>query len=862
MSRGGWKIGNQKQLEIDDEKVSKLESLPERIRINSYNLRYFLNKEFGDDSLNFREVSSFSILRPFKMLNHLEKKIRARIEGMERTLNGLEGEIDEHKLERDILVGLIGDWPGVLENPTNLASFIKNGRCLLQFIDDILVPERTRLAAGPETVRFADLWFLYPRGSLVYLKDRSVPQKIWKVIQVTGGRRYLQKLNDMQGEVNPLFSPVVLDCFFLDYDGERFVPIYRSFEVTGFEGVQTVKLLPIVPLAVAEKDPDFFDKQALLDRGRQFVECTKQVGHLEFSGRSHYLDPNGTKLIDLVDGTARSALCYSERIDSEVMVDFSRALQAVPGWRPEATELKLNETNEAEVGSKGVDKDGRWDRKMANELLEEEGRKLRAWESEGSAPSADEDLLLLPDRVFAFVLSSRQWACLRIGEGPNGGNALRERVRDENPWEKLQLLQGHKELVQSLITSHFSRMHSPKIHFDLMKNKGNGVIILLHGVPGVGKTSTAECAAISSNKPLLPITCGDLGLTPGEVEDKLKEVFRLAQEWGCIMLLDEADVFLAQRSVTDTSRNALVSVFLRTLEYYEGILFLTTNRVGVFDEAFKSRIHMALYYPPLTSSQTVRIWQRHIDKAKRAGINVNEDDLLDFADKIYQIQSKPQSNSLWNGRQIRNAFQSAVALAAFHANDGPIHLERKYFQNVFHVSDQFSTYIWTTKNYQTDADRSRLSMVRRDNFEYQSSSSGEPALQVQQQQSQPGSFLQSTYGQDVPRSIPNFGGPKLPQGGNFAGGFPYSAQTQQFENMPAAAMRPGNNLTPGGGQQFNPTFQSSANQVPNYMMNTEQQLQYAAQQTNFRSAGQQGIAPPMQAPLDQPMFATTQMTPQ
>lgn len=46
---------------------------------------------------------------------------------------------------------------------------------------------------------------------------------------------------------------------------------------------------------------------------------------------------------------------------------------------------------------------------------------------------------------------------------------------------------------------------------------------------------------------------------PGEVEDKLKEVFRLAQDWGCIMLLDEADVFLAQRTVTDHQRNALVS---------------------------------------------------------------------------------------------------------------------------------------------------------------------------------------------------------------------------------------------------------------------------------------------------------------
>ena len=52
---------------------------------------------------------------------------------------------------------------------------------------------------------------------------------------------------------------------------------------------------------------------------------------------------------------------------------------------------------------------------------------------------------------------------------------------------------------------------------------------------------------------------GDLGLTPTDVEAKLQQVFRLAQAWDCVMLLDEADIFLAQRTATDTERNALVS---------------------------------------------------------------------------------------------------------------------------------------------------------------------------------------------------------------------------------------------------------------------------------------------------------------
>lgn len=74
---------------------------------------------------------------------------------------------------------------------------------------------------------------------------------------------------------------------------------------------------------------------------------------------------------------------------------------------------------------------------------------------------------------------------------------------------------------------------------------------------------------------MLPITCGkcktyflssyadprkgDLGLTPRDVESKLESNFRLAEAWDCVLLLDEADIFLAQRNNTDLERNALVS---------------------------------------------------------------------------------------------------------------------------------------------------------------------------------------------------------------------------------------------------------------------------------------------------------------
>lgn len=45
-------------------------------------------------------------------------------------------------------------------------------------------------------------------------------------------------------------------------------------------------------------------------------------------------------------------------------------------------------------------------------------------------------------------------------------------------------------------------------------------------------------------------------------------------------------------------RNSLVATFLRLLEYHSGVLFLTTNRVKAFDEAFLSRVSVGAWLAP------------------------------------------------------------------------------------------------------------------------------------------------------------------------------------------------------------------------------------------------------------------------
>ena len=94
---------------------------------------------------------------------------------------------------------------------------------------------------------------------------------------------------------------------------------------------------------------------------------------------------------------------------------------------------------------------------------------------------------------------------------------------------------------------------------DVVKSKGKGLIILLYGVSGVGKTSIAECITTQLRRPLLSITCGDINTEVDKIEETLQEFCRLVDRWRCVLFLDEADIFLAKREKSDIIRNDLVS---------------------------------------------------------------------------------------------------------------------------------------------------------------------------------------------------------------------------------------------------------------------------------------------------------------
>ena len=153
-------------------------------------------------------------------------------------------------------------------------------------------------------------------------------------------------------------------------------------------------------------------------------------------------------------------------------------------------------------------------------------------------------------------------------------------------------------------------------------------------------------------------------------------------------------------------------VFLRVLEYYSGVIILTTNRVGEFDEAFRSRIHISLYYPKLSQGPTKEIWEKNLSRLKASGmdIDIEEDKIRRFVDKQWELNANRPSRR-WNGRQIKNAFQTAIALAKWDFYDGGHNAKLKrpflkaaHFNRVAQTSAHFDDYIGDIHGTQEEDD--------------------------------------------------------------------------------------------------------------------------------------------------------------
>lgn len=259
---------------------------------------------------------------------------------------------------------------------------------------------------------------------------------------------------------------------------------------------------------------------------------------------------------------------------------------------------------------------------------------------------------------------------------------LEPMVWNDTAYEHLVYDAQQKDLVLSFVESHgrtstvdsagstsgTSITAATPLVDDVIVGKGQGLIVLLSGPPGTGKTLTAEAVADHTHRPLFHLQAEDLGISASTLGANLKKVFEMATDWNAVILLDEADVFMTSRNPGDIIRNELVSIFLRELEYFQGIIFLTTNLYETIDTAFRSRVSLHLLFPALSKDAREKVWRRFLDRipeSERVADVAEGDGAIGenaAATEEKFIDDKDiQQLSLWelNGREIFNAVRMA-----------------------------------------------------------------------------------------------------------------------------------------------------------------------------------------------------------
>ncbi|KAK4151118.1 mitochondrial sorting [Chaetomidium leptoderma] len=408
------------------------------------------------------------------------------------------------------------------------------------------------------------------------------------------------------------FLQVRCDC--VDYGGKEFGRYQEAINISEFIGTKKITGLKVYPLHFHEEKETVAAK--LVKRGEIFESL---AGH-------HYKQYAGKAITWNREGNEVDC-----QITGRIIVDIDSFNRFSP-WRVRY----LNDWN-------------------ANDLDRFSKHKEQLGMTEDKFILPPYYQMLARSRTRGYSLKFKKWLDFFVEQ-------ISEVVWNSTAFDKLVLPPDQKELILS-----FSESQIAGSSFDdIIQGKGKGIICLLSGPPGVGKTLTAEAVAENLKVPLHMLSSGDLGSDPWEVERELNSILELVARWNAILLLDECDVFLEARSTHELERNKIVSIFLRTLEYYEGIMFMTTNRVDDIDAAFQSRIHVSIEYPDLTSASRRTIWANFL-KGSTIKSSLTDKDIHELAELKL------------NGRQIKNVLKTAQLLASRKKSDT---LDRKYIETV------------------------------------------------------------------------------------------------------------------------------------------------------------------------------------
>ncbi|KAF2689840.1 hypothetical protein K458DRAFT_327800 [Lentithecium fluviatile CBS 122367] len=439
-------------------------------------------------------------------------------------------------------------------------------------------------------LEYSILWMAFRPGDLLYHRSHNGKELVTRLISMTREKRYRDN------------TIVAQDCWLLK--GEQIVCIGDSFnyaylvsEIQRYDGYTPLTTLGAFPLAYHENRNEVI--QRVLERGNIYMSLLGPC-YRQYDGVARMYPPKAKYILDW----------QTRSISQRVMFDSAEFCRNVAPA-------------------------------LINLIPSCKSFNAKAGEH---LSFTEDQILICSNEVPGFCISSKEWGIFDVAN-------IRDIEFNSTAFDRLVLDDAKKAMITSLVRE---QVDGTSGFDDIVKGKGKGLIFLLYGEPGTGKTLTAESVADYTQRPLYVIGCGDLGTQGPVAENVLNTSLTLATKWNALVLMDEADVFMEARSKTELQRNELVSVLLRTLEYFEGIMFLTTNRIGSIDPAFKSRIHLSLSYPILDAPARRSIWQNFLHEGSAAVLTTRLGS--DFLDRVAEENV--------NGRQIKNIVRVAYAQAA------------------------------------------------------------------------------------------------------------------------------------------------------------------------------------------------------
>jgi ATPase family associated with various cellular activities (AAA) len=497
----------------------------------------------------------------------------------------------------------------------------------LQLLYDVLEAElKDAIHAKNDLVKngvitFDHLWTIFEPGELVYSTDED-KERLYELQSTT-------RCTDQKRGVDYLR----IQARGIDWDGEKFGTAWAYLSDYEFEGTRPITSLTAFPFEFHPQKEQL--SKALTARGKLFEK---------FAGY-HYQAYQGVAL-----GYGRCGL-IKHNVDSRVIIDCAAHNAFLPNnavffnalGRQVDVPSQSNDNDES-------DQESNYDSSEDSSYVytPQDGDDT-AGSKPGHRPLTSKELLLTVPYVRGYAIKNKKWLIFFVDQ-------IRPIVFSTNAFSSLVLPAQQKDLIQAFVSS---QVKHKSTFDDVIAGKGRGMIMLLSGPPGVGKTLTAESVAENMQVPLYMLSAGDLGLEPSEIEETLNTILEMVAKWNAVLLLDEADVFLESRSTGDLERNKMVSIFLRMLEYFQGVLFLTTNRLAQIDEAFHSRIHVSLQYPGLSAESRRHVWKTFVGGNER----ISERDL----DELSEVEL--------NGRQIKNILKTAQMLAQHRGEDKGVGME-------------------------------------------------------------------------------------------------------------------------------------------------------------------------------------------